>query len=52
MRFISTLTEEGENVHALIIGPPSTRYYLRELTELAQELQVADRVTIVPDAGG
>ena len=51
VRFISTLTEEGENVHALIIGPPSTRYYLRELTELAQELQVADRVTIVPGLG-
>ena len=51
VRFVSTLTEEGENVHALLIGPPSTDYYLKELTELAKELQVDDRVTIVPGLG-
>lgn len=51
VRFISTLSEEGENVHALIIGPPSTNYYLKELSELARELQVEERVTIVPGLG-
>ncbi|MDR0931417.1 MAG: glycosyltransferase family 4 protein, partial [Victivallales bacterium] len=51
VRFVSTLTEEGENVHALIIGPPSTDYYLKELHELARELQVEDRITIVPGLG-
>ena len=51
VRFLSTLTEEGENVHALIIGPPTTRYYLQELTQLARDLQVSDRVTIVPGLG-
>ena len=51
VRFVSTLTEEGENVHALLIGPPSTEYYVKELAELAKELQVEDRVTIVPGLG-
>lgn len=51
VRFVSTLTEEGENVHALLIGPPSTEYYVKELADLAKELQVEDRVTIVPGLG-
>lgn len=51
VRFVSTLTEEGENVHALLIGYPSTDSYFKELTELVRELQIGDRVTIVPGLG-
>ncbi len=51
VRFVSALTEQNENVHALLIGPPRTEYYVKELVELSKELQVEDRVTIVPGLG-
>ncbi len=51
LRLTSALTEDGENVHALLIGPTNAAYYADELRKLAEKLRIHDRVTIIPGLG-
>ena len=51
LRLTSALTEDGENVHALLIGPTHATYYAEELQQLAKKLSICDRLTIIPGLG-
>lgn len=45
---LGNLLAKGDNAHLLLIGPVTVSQYYEELLQLAENLQVADHLTVIP----